>query len=88
MSPNRKKAIAVIVLFLVVDVVALICGIAMSNMGSRSTESVVAGAGAWAVLMAIGVPLIALFDFKDDRWPTVPPIAQQAPPNQPGAPVV
>jgi hypothetical protein len=86
-SPNRKKALAVIILFLVVDVVALICGIAMSNMGSSRAESAVAGAGAWAVLMAIGVPLIALFDFKDDRQLPMPPTVGQAPPNQPGTPV-
>lgn len=88
MSPNRKKALAVGVLFLVVDVAALVCGIAMSSMDFTRRESVMGGAGAWVMLMAIGVPLIALFDFKDDRQFSAPPAIEQAPPAGSGAPVV
>ncbi|GHB72029.1 hypothetical protein GCM10010377_73250 [Streptomyces viridiviolaceus] len=79
MSPNRKKALAVVIAFLISVVAALVCGIAMSIMGHSGSESLAAGAGAWAVLMTLSVTVIALFDFKDDRTPSTPP-------NQPGAP--
>lgn len=69
MSPNQKKALAVLVLFLVVTVIAFVCGHVVHGFGHSGEEGVIAGAGAWAVLMAIGLPLIALFDFKDDRYP-------------------
>ncbi|PWJ07371.1 hypothetical protein DKG34_12440 [Streptomyces sp. NWU49] len=87
MSPNRKKALAVFVLFLVVDLVAVVCGHVVRWLGSGVLQSVLAGGSAWAVLMALGITLIALFDFKDDRHPTLSPAgtghgAPQAPPNQ------
>lgn len=88
-SPNQKKALTAFVLFLIVDLVAVACGHVVSWLGGDRLESVLAGGGAWAVLMTLGVTLIALFDFKDDRQPPQPPPgaghgAPQAPPNQPG----
>ncbi|MEU2267176.1 hypothetical protein ABZ568_12300 [Streptomyces olindensis] len=73
MSPNQKKALAVFVLFLIVDLVAVGCGLVISGLGGDQLKGVAAGGGAWAILMAIGVPLIALFDFKDDRYAPQPP---------------
>lgn len=84
MSANQKKALAVLFLFLFVTIVAFICGFAMSSMGSTKVQSVVSGAGAWAILMAIGVPCIALFDFTDTRRPPATPPVQN-PPGTPGA---
>ncbi|MFB6936084.1 hypothetical protein [Streptomyces chartreusis] len=89
MSPNQKKALAVFVLFLIVNLVAIACGHVVSALGGDKLASVVAGGGAWAVLMAIGVPLIALFEFKDDRASSQPLVVnnhrvQQMPPHGSG----
>ncbi|MGM0355808.1 hypothetical protein [Streptomyces sp. ECR3] len=91
MSPNHKKALAVFVLFLVVDLVAVVCGHVVHWLGGGVLQGVLAGGGAWAILMTLGVTLIALFDFKDDRHPTsslagTGYVAPQAPLNQQGTP--
>ncbi|MFJ9746561.1 hypothetical protein [Streptomyces chartreusis] len=69
MSPNQKKALAAFVLFLSVNHVAFGCSRWVERLGGDSLESTLAGGGAWSVLMTVGVTLIALFDFRDDRQP-------------------
>jgi hypothetical protein len=89
-SPNRKKALAVFVLFLVVNLVAVVCGHVVRWLGGGVLQCVLTAAGAWAVLMTLGVTLIALFDFKDDRHPIPAGTGHgtaQAPPNQQGTPI-
>ncbi|MGW8697610.1 hypothetical protein ACWGOK_11905 [Streptomyces eurythermus] len=80
MTPNEQILFAVITLFFSAALISIACALAMNGMGHTKRDSIMAGAAAWVILMGIGVPIIALFDFETGGQPLIlpqPPAATQ-----------
>ncbi|KPC89331.1 hypothetical protein ADL35_02530 [Streptomyces sp. NRRL WC-3753] len=89
MSPNGKRALALLIAGLVSAIVGLVAAICADNMMNDATGWVCLAVGSAAFVAAFGLAatVIGQFHFTDTR-PTQPPANGQAPANPPGAPIV
>jgi hypothetical protein len=77
-SANQKRLIAFAFCVLISLVLGFSSGLAVAGLGASRLAAVSAGGGATVALLAIGVAVIALFDFTDDRASTTPPPERRA----------
>ncbi|WP_369169223.1 hypothetical protein AB5J49_15525 [Streptomyces sp. R28] len=75
MSANQKRLIAFAFSVLISLVLGFAAGLTVAALGASRLAAVSAGGGATVALLAIGVAVIALFDFTDDRG--TPPAGPQ-----------
>ncbi|MFF4054579.1 hypothetical protein ACFYZ0_02145 [Streptomyces sp. NPDC001708] len=83
MSPNQKKALALVIAALVSAIVGLVASICLDNMVEAATgwACLALGGGVFLAVFLASVAVIGLFEFSDSR-------PRQGQPNPPGAPVV
>ncbi|GAA4298758.1 hypothetical protein GCM10023086_13290 [Streptomyces venetus] len=79
MSPNQKKALAVVVAFLSSVIVGFVCGLTVMALSEKPDAAMCVGTGAAAFLgvFVASVAVIALFEFSDSR-----PLPAPVPPGQ------
>ncbi|MEX1655482.1 hypothetical protein ABZ960_20235 [Streptomyces pseudovenezuelae] len=82
MSPNQKRALAVVIAALVSAIIGLVASICLDNMVESASgwACLALGCGVFVTMFLVSVAVIGLFEFSDSR-------PQQGQPNPPGAPV-
>lgn len=75
MSANQKKAFAILADVTFSVLVGLICAFSVSALGASVLGSVSAGGGAFGLICGLGLVIIGLFHFTDDR--SAPPVSPQ-----------
>jgi hypothetical protein len=74
-SPNQKKALALLVAFLISVIAGLGAAFLMKTMGDSTSgwQCVALGGGVFLGVFSGSVKVIDLFDFPDTRPPAQPP---------------